>query len=58
MERTVKVWGQPQSVSVHQKSKSVWIAAGNYMGEHIQTQDRSAGAAVKRWVDAATYRGN
>lgn len=57
MERTVQVWGQPQKVDVWQKSKAVWVASGDYMGQPIETQDRSAGAALKRWREAATSRG-
>jgi hypothetical protein len=57
-QRTVIVWGKPQVVSVDRKSKSVWIAVGDYMGEPIAVQDRSEGAALKRWREAATYKGN
>jgi len=32
VERTVSVWGKPHKVTVYPKSKSVWIATGNYMG--------------------------
>jgi hypothetical protein len=58
VEHRVIVWDKPQTVSVHQKSKSVWIASGEYMGAYIQVQDRTEGAALKRWREAATYRGN
>jgi hypothetical protein len=57
-QRTVVVWGEPQVVSVHRKSKSVWVAVGDYMGDSITVQDRSEGAALKRWREAATYKGN
>jgi hypothetical protein len=57
-ERTVMVWGKPQTIRVEQKSKSVWIAVGDYMGESIAVEDRSEGAALKRWREAATYKGN
>jgi hypothetical protein len=55
---TVQVWGKPHEVSVYQKSKNVWIAAGTYMGERIEVKDLSYGSAVKRWREAATYRDN
>lgn len=58
MERTVKVWDRSYRVTVDQRSKSVWIAAGDYEGTQIETKDRSAGSALARWVDAARYRGN
>jgi hypothetical protein len=55
---TVEVWGEPQMISVYQKSKSVWIAIGNYMGDHLEAQGRSEPTAVKRWREAARYKGN
>ena len=58
MERKVTVWGQSVTVSVYQKSKSVWIASGDYLGKDITTQDRTASTALKRWKEAATYAGN
>lgn len=57
MEEVVIVWGKPHTVRVAQKSKSVWTASGEYMGEHIQTTGATAGAAIKRWREAAQYRG-
>jgi hypothetical protein len=57
-EHSVTVWGHRYPVSVYQKSKSVWVASGEYMGESISVQDRSAGTALKRWREAATYKGN
>ncbi|WP_172428718.1 hypothetical protein [Azospirillum brasilense] len=57
MERSVLVWGKPYSVSVSPKSKSVWVAVGDYMSESIRTQDRSEAAALKRWREAAQYKG-
>ena len=58
MERTVTVWGKPVQISIHQKSKTVWIAIGFYMGERIETKGRSANSAMALWRDAATYKGN
>lgn len=57
-EHKVSVWGRPQAVTVYQKSKSVWEAVGEYMGETIRVTDRSAGSAIKRWQEAARYKGN
>lgn len=56
--QTVKVWGQSYEVSVHQQSKSVWTATGEYMGESHSTKDATAGAAIKRWTEWAAYKGN
>lgn len=58
MERQVMVWDKPCRVAVYQTSKSVWVAVGTYLGERIETKDRSEATALKRWKEAATYRGN
>lgn len=57
MERTVTMWGQPRTVSVHRKSKSVWRAVGEYKGARLETKERSASSALSLWADAAKYRG-
>jgi hypothetical protein len=54
----VRVWDQPYEVETYRKSKSVWVASGEYMGEHHSTQDRTEGAAVKRWCEWARFKGN
>jgi len=58
MDRTVEVWGTRYPVSVDQRSKSVWVAVGDYMGERIETKGKSESTALKRWGEAARYRGN
>ena len=58
MKHTIRVWDEPQEVSVYQKSKSVWIASGEYMGERLEAKASSESAAVKHWQEAARYRGN
>jgi hypothetical protein len=55
---TVQVWNKPCEINVRQKSKSVWVATGTYAGETIQITESSYGAAIKRWREAATDRGN
>jgi hypothetical protein len=52
------IWDEPHEVQVYQSSKSVWIAVGEYMGERIEVKDRSESTALKRWKDAARYKGN
>ena len=63
----VTVWGKRYEVVAYQKSKTVWMAVGDYdqvtrpgepTHQTISVQGRSAGAAIKRWVEAAQYRGN
>lgn len=58
MERTVKVWDQDVKISVYQKSRTVWIAVGKYLGDRIEVNGRSANSAVVLWVNAARYKGN
>ena len=41
MERTVSIWDNPNTVSVYRKSKTVWIAIGDYIGKHIEVRDQS-----------------
>ena len=53
-ERAVAVWGRLQNIIVYQKSKTVWVATGKYMGEDHQAQGSNANAAAKRWQQWAT----
>jgi hypothetical protein len=57
-ERTVQVWDHPHVISVYQKSKSVWIALGDYMGQRVEVKGSSLTSATKHWADAARYRGS
>jgi len=54
----LKVWEEQIEITVYQKSKSVWIAVGQYMGKPLETKGRSEGSAAVLWRDAARYRGN
>lgn len=56
----VKAWenDEPCEITVVQKSKSVWIAVGQYMGKEVRAQGRSESNAVAKWRDAAHYRSN
>jgi len=55
---TVLVWNQPYEISVYQKSKTVWIAVGEYMGKHVETKGATQSAAISHWREAARYKGN
>jgi hypothetical protein len=57
-EMTVKVWDKPHIITVYQKSKTVWIAVGEYMGRRIEVKGSSASSAAKWWAEAARYHGN
>jgi hypothetical protein len=52
------VWGQPHVVTVYRKSETVYEVVGNYMCESIRVEDQSEGAAIKRWREAAEYKGH
>ena len=53
----VIVWGKPEIVDVHQRSKSVWVATGSYMGQSHETTGRSAAQAAGAWRVWATTVG-
>ena len=58
IKQIVRVWDKPYEISVYQKSKSVWITVGEYMGDRIEVKGRSATSAAANWREAARYRGN
>ena len=45
----------PHVVTVYQKSKTVWAAVGDYMGERIEVEGSSANVTAK-WVEAARFK--
>ena len=42
-------------ISVRQRSKRVWIAAGDYRGERIEAKGASEQSALTHWWDAARH---
>ncbi len=59
MVRTwVKVWDKDYEIRVYQKSKTVWTASVEYMGEHLVVQGRTSRDAIRQWCEAARYKGN
>jgi hypothetical protein len=56
-ECIVTVWDEQYRVKVYQKSKTVWIAVGEYRGQTIEVKGRTDTQAVARWQDSARYRG-
>jgi hypothetical protein len=58
MTTLVKVWDKPHEITVYQRSKTVWIAAGDYMGERIESKGSSQSAAAAHWREAARYKDN
>lgn len=58
MDHTVSVWNKSYAISVYQKSKTVWIAVGDYEGHRIEVKGRTQTQVVASWREAARYRGN
>ena len=58
MYHTVTVWDKPCEVTTAQKSKTVWVAVGTYMGEWVEVRARTESQAVSKWSEAARYKGN
>ena len=58
MTMNVEVWDRNYEVDVYQRSKSVWIAIGDYMGQSVEVKGSSASSAVAHWKEAARYMGN
>lgn len=52
------VWEKPHKITVNQKSRSVWIATGVYMGEMLVVKGRTESQAISAWREAARYKGN
>ena len=57
-ERTVYVNAIPHQITIDRKSKTVWVAFGDYRGERIEVKGSSADIAAKYWADAARVRDN
>lgn len=58
MKHRVEVWSRNYEVHVDQRSKTVWVASGDYEGQTITVTDRTPTSALKRWREAARYKGN
>jgi hypothetical protein len=52
----VKVRDVACEITIYQKSKSVWIAVGEYMGEPIEEKGSSANSAAAHWRNTAQYK--
>jgi hypothetical protein len=57
-ERTVLLYDTPCTIAISHRSKTVWVAVGDYIGERIEVKGSSANVAAKHWVEAARSRGN
>lgn len=56
VRRAVNIIGEDCDVSVHQSSKTVWVASGSIEGQYLSVKSRSANSALNDWIAAATYR--
>jgi hypothetical protein len=54
----VTVWDKPYEITVYQKSRTVWVAVGEYMGKTIEAKGSSQRSAAMHWKEAARYLGN
>lgn len=58
MKMRVTVWNDNVEIDVDQKSKTVWIATGEYNGKRHTVKGPSASSAAKGWADAARFNSN
>jgi hypothetical protein len=56
MTRVVKVWDgdEPNEITLIKKSKTVWIAVGQYMGKEVRAQGRTANNPAALWAARLT----
>jgi hypothetical protein len=50
VEHTVIVRDKAYLVTVYRTSGTVWVAAGDYLGEQLKVKARSPASAEKRWI--------
>ena len=55
-EYNIEVEGKIYIVAIHRKSKTVWIAPGQYMGQAIEARGRNKELAASAWRSASSYR--
>jgi hypothetical protein len=56
MRHQVNIIGEDCTVTVSQRSKTVWEASGSIEGQYLMVKDRSANTALSAWIAAARYR--
>jgi len=55
-KREVYLGTELHVIEVYQRTKSFWIAVGEYRGERIEVKSTSASAAEKHWLGAARFK--
>jgi len=58
MQFTVLVWGTAHTIDVDQRSKTVWLASGEYKGERNESKGSTEYDAASRWREWARSTGN
>lgn len=48
----VTIWDKVVEISVQQKSKTLWVASGEYLEQSFMFQGRSQSVAAKTWAEA------
>jgi hypothetical protein len=46
-----------RGITIYQRSKTVWIAAGGHRGRDLEVKGRSQAIALALWIEATQYRG-
>jgi hypothetical protein len=58
MKERVYVRDEPVDIDVYQKSKTVWIAVGEYRGKRVEVKRSTRMAVARAWASAAAYHSN
>ncbi len=60
MKESVTVWEGDALVEIDliQRSETVWVASGKYLGNFHEVEGKTKGQAKRKWIDAAHYHSN
>ena len=54
-EHMIDVCSCACKIQAYRLAKNIWMAAGEYLGEHLRTRDSSAARATLAWRKAAEF---
>jgi hypothetical protein len=58
-QETVKMEDQWIEITVSQRWRTVWVASGDYLGKHYETQlHATRTSAIRAWQKMARYHGH
>jgi hypothetical protein len=57
-QQTVMVGNRPYKITIYQKSRGLWLAAGQHMGKPVEVHERTHGAAIRQWIEVVRNKGN